>query len=122
MLAHDRTPGCVQPAWYIESKLSTLSDDCDDTNAVIYLGAEDIPESGIDENCDGEDATFPVRIDLQLKGGTILPLDVGTLTSGQTSVIIKIAKAYTNGVLEDEYCRWSSKNVQFRKHPPYLIN
>jgi len=38
-------------------------EECDDTNPNIYPNAEDIPDNGIDEDCDGEDATLFVDSD-----------------------------------------------------------
>lgn len=37
---------------------SLNNDDCDDTDDTIYPGATDIPDDGIDQDCDGEDATL----------------------------------------------------------------
>ena len=29
--------------------------DCDDSDAEIYPGAKDVPEDGVDQDCDGEE-------------------------------------------------------------------
>ena len=33
--------------------------DCDDTDATVYPGAKDLPQNGLDEDCDGTDAQAP---------------------------------------------------------------
>jgi hypothetical protein len=53
----DSVYACSQPAGYILLSES-LGEDCDDTNAGINPGAEEIPNNGIDENCSGSDSTF----------------------------------------------------------------
>lgn len=48
--------------------------DCDDTNASIHPSALDVPQNGVDEDCDGPDADYPtiaseVRYSTRRKGG-----------------------------------------------------
>lgn len=38
--------------------MSDSEGDCDDTDASIYLGAPEIPNDGVDQNCDGSDFIF----------------------------------------------------------------
>jgi formylglycine-generating enzyme required for sulfatase activity len=53
-------PQCIRPNNYLlEIELASLTDpDCNDTNPGINPGATDIPDDGIDQDCDGVDATL----------------------------------------------------------------
>ncbi len=63
---------CVAPEGYS----AATEDDCDDTDETVYPRAEDIPDDGIDQDCDGEDPTLD----------TGEPIDTSVIDSGDPIV------------------------------------
>ncbi|WP_282135440.1 MopE-related protein [Seonamhaeicola maritimus] len=48
------TQACSAPSGYVDD-----SSDCDDTSASVYPGAQEIPNDGIDQDCNGSDLVIP---------------------------------------------------------------
>lgn len=56
------SPDCEPETVYVEVEdadrdRSSTYDDCDDTSSAVHPGAYDVPDDGIDQDCDGVDAT-----------------------------------------------------------------
>ncbi len=68
---------CIQPSGYIDD-----DSDCDDGDATSYPGAFDVFDDGIDQNCDGVDATGLTGSELQVGDLIITEMMVDTHVGG----------------------------------------
>lgn len=72
-LRHGDRPGACgapPPPTDADGDGSSRTVDCNDNDATIHPGAEDIPGDGIDQDCDGSDATVPGPVDADEDGFT----------------------------------------------------
>ncbi|MEO8554995.1 MAG: MopE-related protein, partial [Kofleriaceae bacterium] len=58
--------------------------DCDDGNADVHPNAKDIPDNGIDENCNGEDAHLKTTVDPDPHANPTAP----TVSGGDNVIVI----------------------------------
>lgn len=64
---------CEPPAGYLQG----TADDCDDADAAINPGADELVDDGIDQDCDGADTVGPLPVD-----DTGTPTDTGVKDPG----------------------------------------
>ena len=68
-------PNVVVPACSANPGYVAVSGDCNDNNALVYPGATEVPENGVDEDCNGLDAPLlPIQLGTyQFTGTTTCP-------------------------------------------------
>lgn len=91
------TSACSAPAGF-----ETDNDDCDDTNPDVHPGAEEIPDNGIDENCNGLEDEWTVNCDADSFPTIQEAVDVA-IDSGADQSILICAGTYSETVSASLY-------------------
>ncbi len=67
-----------------EGGLTTRTDDCDDTNGTIYVGATEIAGDGVDQDCDGAELCYAdVDGDGYTDGSTVVSANLSCADAGE---------------------------------------
>jgi hypothetical protein len=92
---------CERPVGYkLASELAGTEVDCNDDDPTIYPGAEEIPNDGIDQDCDGEDLVTTSIQSLQTLQASVFP------NPNQGSFVLQVnaekAGAYTLRIMDSK--------------------
>jgi hypothetical protein len=85
-------PNVVVPACSANPGYVAVSGDCNDNNALVYPGATEVPENGVDEDCNGLDAPLlPIQLGTyQFTGTTTCPSADNAVVSQPTNATFSL--------------------------------
>jgi hypothetical protein len=85
-------PNVVVPACSANPGYVAVSGDCNDNNALVYPGATEVPENGVDEDCNGLDAPLlPIQLGIyQFTGTTTCPSSDNAVVSQPTNATFSL--------------------------------
>jgi hypothetical protein len=88
--------GCEKPSGYVLSNLLNSNQiDCNDNDNTIYPGAEEVPNDGIDQDCDGNDLITTGIAEMQLINATLFP----NPSDGNTLLQLDVRKSGEYGLI-----------------------
>ena len=85
-------PNVVVSACSVNPGYVAISGDCNDNNALVYPGATEVPENGVDEDCNGLDAPLlPIQLgSYQFTGTTTCPSADNAVVSQPTNATFSL--------------------------------